>query len=225
MLLYPKSIHIITNTVLAQAGTLEVIPPEAPLTLFVWGPARVLPVRVTGFSITEEAFDTLLNPIRAKVDLTLNVLSTADLKVTNPGYTIFMAHQIAKEVVAMTNLFTSVANRRRRGEAVVPRSKGEPTMFRRRCAYYRIRDSSLRRPDGTVALTIRFRLPRGDSVDVWLSHVVAQGDRSITRYPARYPGCWATTGPQLCDANTAMRPDELTERLGRRLKIPLPLSR
>lgn len=110
MLLYPKSIHIITNTALAQAGTLEVIPPEAPLTLFVWGPARVLPVRVTGFSITEEAFDTLLNPIRAKVDLTLNVLSTYDLKVTNPGYSIFMAHQIAKEVVAMTNLFNSAAN-------------------------------------------------------------------------------------------------------------------
>src|SRR6266436_5398804 len=73
-------------------------------------PARVLPVRVTGFSITEEAYDTLLNPIRAKVDLTLNVLSYVDLKITNPGYTLFLAHQIAKEVLATTNVLNSIQN-------------------------------------------------------------------------------------------------------------------
>lgn len=110
MLLYPKSVTVIANAVLAQAGMLEVIPPEAPLTLFVWGPTRVLPVRVTSFSITEDAYDTTLNPIRAKVDLTLQVLSYVDLQITNPGYTIFMAHQIAKEVIATTNLFNSVAS-------------------------------------------------------------------------------------------------------------------
>lgn len=110
MLLYPKSVTVIANAVLAQVGLLEIIPPEAPLTLFVWGPARVLPVRVTSFSITEEAYDTVLNPTRAKVDLTLQVLSYVDLKITNPGYTIFLAHQIAKEVTAMTNVFNSVQN-------------------------------------------------------------------------------------------------------------------
>lgn len=104
MLLYPKSALMIANTVLAQLGNLEIIPPEAPLTLFVWGAARVLPVRVTGFSVTEEAYDTRLNPIRAKVDLTLNVLSYVDLKITNPGYTLFMAHQIAKEAMATSNV-------------------------------------------------------------------------------------------------------------------------
>lgn len=110
MLLYPKSTTVIANTVLAQAGNIEIIPPEAPMTLFVWGPTRVLPVRVTGFSITEEAYDTLLNPILAKVDLTLTVLSYVDLKITNPGYTLFMAHQIAKEVMATTNVFNSALN-------------------------------------------------------------------------------------------------------------------
>lgn len=110
MLLYPKSVTVIANAVLANAGMLEIIPPEAPLTLFVWGPARVLPVRVTGFSITEEAYDTVLNPTRARVDLSLHVLSYADLKITNPGYAIFLAHQIAKEVVAQTNVFNSVQN-------------------------------------------------------------------------------------------------------------------
>lgn len=110
MLLYPKSTAVIKNTALAQAGNIEVIPPEAPLTLFVWGPTRVLPVRLTGFSITEEAYDTLLNPIRAKVDLTLTVLSYVDLKITNPGYTLFMVHQITKEVMATTNVFNSALN-------------------------------------------------------------------------------------------------------------------
>src|SRR5258708_24092315 len=55
MLLYPKSLTVILNATLAQVGTIELIPREAPLTLFVWGPARVLPERITGFSITEES--------------------------------------------------------------------------------------------------------------------------------------------------------------------------
>jgi len=110
MLLYPKSATVIANAAMAQAGLLEIIPVEAPLTLFVWGPLRVLPVRLTGFSITEEAYDTLLNPIRAKVDLTLNVLSYVDLKITNPAYTLFLAHQIAKEVLATTNVLNSIQN-------------------------------------------------------------------------------------------------------------------
>jgi len=110
MLLYPKSLTVIANTILAQIGNLEIIPPEASLTLFIWGPLRVLPVRVTGFSITEEAYDTLLNPTRAKVDLTLNVLSYADLKITNPGYTLFLAHQIAKEIMTTTKVVNSAIN-------------------------------------------------------------------------------------------------------------------
>lgn len=110
MLLYPKSLTVIANAVLAQIGSLEIIPPEAPLTLFVWGPARVLPVRVTSFSITEQAFDTALNPILAKVDLSLQVLSYVDLKITNPGYTLFLAHQITKEILATTNVINSAQN-------------------------------------------------------------------------------------------------------------------
>ncbi|HEX6045680.1 MAG TPA: hypothetical protein VFZ22_14400 [Pyrinomonadaceae bacterium] len=110
MLLYPGSALTIANTALAMAGNLEIIPPEAPLTLFFWGPARVVPVRIKSLSITEEAYDTLLNPIRAKVDLTLQVLSYFDLKVTNPGYQLFLAHHIAKEVLANTNVANSAEN-------------------------------------------------------------------------------------------------------------------
>lgn len=110
MLLYPKSEKVIADTVLALLGNIEIIPPEAPLTIFVWGPQRVLPVRLTGFSITEEEFDTVLNPIRAKVDLSLQVLSYADLKISNPGYSMFLAHQIAKESLATRNVSNSARN-------------------------------------------------------------------------------------------------------------------
>ena len=70
----------------------------------------MLPVRLTSLSITEQAYDTMLNPILAKVDLTLNVLSYFDLKLTNPGYTLFLAHQIAKEIMATMNVANSALN-------------------------------------------------------------------------------------------------------------------
>jgi hypothetical protein len=100
MLLYPKSSLVIANTILALTGTIELIPPEAPLTLFIWGPKRVLPVRLTTFSITEDAYDVDLNPIRASVNLGLRVLSYSDLSLTHPGYYLFLAHQVTKEVMA-----------------------------------------------------------------------------------------------------------------------------
>jgi hypothetical protein len=100
MLVYPKSALVLANTLLLAAGTIEVIPPTAPFTLFVWGAKRVLPVRLTSFSITEEAYDTSLNPIRAKVSLGLRVLSYNDLPLLHPGYSLFLAHQVVKETMA-----------------------------------------------------------------------------------------------------------------------------
>lgn len=110
MLLYPKALEIITNEALLSAGLLEVEAPEAPLTLFVWGPKRVLPVRLTDFSITEQAFDTHLNPIRASVSLSLNVLSYQDLGLSKPGGALFMAHQVSKEVMATINGMSNVSS-------------------------------------------------------------------------------------------------------------------
>ncbi len=100
MLLYPRSVQVIINAALTAAGIIEVIPPEAPLTLLVWGPSRVLPIRLTRLSITEEAYDPNLNPIRAKVDLGLRVLSYHDLGLLSAGGALFMAHQVIKEVMA-----------------------------------------------------------------------------------------------------------------------------
>ena len=101
MLVYPKSALVIANTVLMAVGTIEVIPPVAPLTIFVWGPKRAVPVKLTEFTITEEAHDAALNPIRAKVSLGLRVLTYNDLDMTNPGFGLFLAHQVAKEAMAV----------------------------------------------------------------------------------------------------------------------------
>jgi hypothetical protein len=94
MLIYPKSALMIANEVLAALGIIEIIQPEAPLTLFIWGIKRVVPVRLNQFTITEEAFDTSLNPIRAKVDLSLEVLTYQDLGLPSVGGALFMAHQV-----------------------------------------------------------------------------------------------------------------------------------
>lgn len=103
MLLYPRSATVLNNEMLMQAGMIEVVPPEAPLTLFVWGSRRVLPVRLTSFSITEESFDPYLNPIRAKVSLEMRVLNYQDLGLASAGGSLFMAHQAAKEALAAIN--------------------------------------------------------------------------------------------------------------------------
>ena len=110
MLLYPKALAIITNNALLNAGIKEVAAPEAPLTLFVWGPKRVLPVRLTSFSITEQAFDSGLNPIRASVSLSLTVLNYQDLGLVSVGGALFMVHQVAKEAMATLSGLGNVAS-------------------------------------------------------------------------------------------------------------------
>ncbi|HEX9736068.1 MAG TPA: hypothetical protein VGG06_29240 [Thermoanaerobaculia bacterium] len=100
MLLFPKSLLVVANSALAALGTIEVIPPEAPLTLFVWGLRRIVPVRITSLSVTEEAWDTSLNPIRATVSVDMQVLTYDDLSIIHPGRAIFLANQVLRETMA-----------------------------------------------------------------------------------------------------------------------------
>ena len=99
-LVQPRADDLQTNDALASAGVLEVLPLEAPLTLFVWSRQRIVPVRVTDLSVTEEAFDVALNPIRAKVSLSLRVLTVDDLGFKHRGGTLFMAYLRNKEALA-----------------------------------------------------------------------------------------------------------------------------
>lgn len=99
-IIYPESDDILENARLAGSGTLEIVPMQAPLTLFVWSKERIVPVRVTELSVTEEAFDPALNPIRAKVSLGMRVLTVNDLESDHKGSSLYMAHHQRKERLA-----------------------------------------------------------------------------------------------------------------------------
>jgi hypothetical protein len=100
MLVNPTVETLMADDAMANAGTLEIIPLEQPLTLFVWSSSRVVPVRLMEFSITEEAFDPNLNPIRAKVSLGMRVLNVDDLGFNNPGGRLYMSYLTNKESLA-----------------------------------------------------------------------------------------------------------------------------
>jgi hypothetical protein len=100
MLVNPTVETLLADNNMANAGTLEIIPLEQALTLFVWSKSRVVPVRLTDFSITEEAFDPKLNPIRAKVSLGMRVLNVDDIGFSTPGGHIFMAYLTNKQLLA-----------------------------------------------------------------------------------------------------------------------------
>src|SRR5262249_26548412 len=110
MLVYPSSSQIVNEDSLAQAGTIEVAPGEAPLALFVWRAARIVPGGVTGFCITQEAFDVNLNPHRAKVRLGMGVLNVNDLQFDEKGNSIFMAYHQQKERLASMTGISSLAS-------------------------------------------------------------------------------------------------------------------
>ena len=99
-LVSPTSTQLSDLNRLGNSGTLEIAPMVSPLTLFVWSKSRVTPVRVTDLSITEDAFDPNLNPIRAKVSLGLRVLTVDDLGFDTKAGNIFMAYLRNKEQLA-----------------------------------------------------------------------------------------------------------------------------
>jgi hypothetical protein len=100
LLVYPSSGQLREQHAAAGRGELQIAPIEAPLTLFIWSTSRVAPVRVTDFNVTEEFFDTRLNPIRAKVSLGMRVLSVSDLGYEHRGGSLYMRYQQGKERLA-----------------------------------------------------------------------------------------------------------------------------
>lgn len=100
LLVYPSSSVLIANEVLSQLGTIEILPMESSLTVFAWGKKRITPVRITDLQITEEAFDPQLNPIRAKVSLSMRVLNINDVGFLSPAGALYMISQMTKEGMA-----------------------------------------------------------------------------------------------------------------------------
>ena len=87
--------------------------------------------------------------------------------------------------------------------------------------YYGLETATLEESDGTVIIYVRRRfLPNPDRFALLQEHVVTQGER-LDNITAHYLGdpeqFW-----RVCDANAALRPEELTETIGRRIRITLP---
>ncbi|MES1254386.1 MAG: hypothetical protein ABUS56_02180 [Acidobacteriota bacterium] len=99
-LINPTVTELVSGNTQLSLGTIEIAPTQAPLTLFVWSPQRIVPVRITEFSVVEDSFDERLNPIRAKVTLGMRVLSVDDLGFGHPGGTVFLGHLRRKEALA-----------------------------------------------------------------------------------------------------------------------------
>jgi hypothetical protein len=101
LLIYPSVRQLTDTNSLAAQGILEVVPIEAAFTLFVWSAQRIMPVRITDFSVTEEAFDPALNPIRARISLGMRVLSVMDLGFSSgSGGSMYLSYQSTKETLA-----------------------------------------------------------------------------------------------------------------------------
>jgi hypothetical protein len=87
--------------------------------------------------------------------------------------------------------------------------------------YFGIETATIETPDGKTVIYLKRRfVPSPERFSLLQEHVVTQGER-LDNITARYLGdpeqFW-----RVCDANGAMRPDELTETIGRRLRITLP---
>lgn len=97
LLVYPKLAD--SRRVLAElsAGRIQIVAPEAPIPVLVLGDRRRMPVRVTAMSITEEAFDGMLRPIRARIELSFQVLSYFDTPESSPGRQLGLSYHADKE--------------------------------------------------------------------------------------------------------------------------------
>ena len=96
----PTAVHVLANLVLTNIGTIEIAPPTTKLTLFIWGPKRVLPIVVTELSFTEERHDIDLTPLAARVSLGMRVLNWDDVGQFHPAFGIALAHKMRSEVLA-----------------------------------------------------------------------------------------------------------------------------
>jgi hypothetical protein len=130
MLMYPPGDSLLGSIlgglgglVGSLGGALDVLPrTQVPVVLLIWGPGRIVPVRLTSYSVEEQAFSPVLYPIRARVTVGLRVvppeaLGTADpedpekRKYTTTEKIAVWAYKFTrgqKEVLARANLANTV---------------------------------------------------------------------------------------------------------------------
>jgi hypothetical protein len=91
---------------------------EVPVVLFFWGPGRIVPVRISGFSVEEQQYSPLLYPLRAKVTLGMKVITDsqmvdaegdfADGAVVDIAKACYKFTMVQKQALALANLANSL---------------------------------------------------------------------------------------------------------------------
>jgi hypothetical protein len=109
-LLNPPLEQVLANDRLAAAGFLEIVPTPSPTVVLVWSRQRIVPVHLTELSVVEEAFDTALNPIRAKVSFGFNVLGVHELGTRSRSGALAVAQHRRLEALAGAKGAGSVAD-------------------------------------------------------------------------------------------------------------------
>ncbi len=103
----------------ASVGTADSVPRlEVPIVLFFWGPGRIVPVRISSFSVEEQQYSPLLYPLRAKVSIGMTVLNenhllnvageTGKSAIVSIAKACYKFTQAQKEALATANLANSV---------------------------------------------------------------------------------------------------------------------
>jgi len=99
-LIFPSPELVENNAKWADEGKMEIVPPMAPLTLFVFGDNRVLPVKITKYQIVEEAYNAKLKPVRAKVTISMSVLTYTDVQSSHMAYSLYQTYHKNKDALA-----------------------------------------------------------------------------------------------------------------------------
>lgn len=106
-------------------------------------------------------------------------------------------------------------------QALLAQTSLQRNLFSATSRYYGIETQTLTAADGTIIVYLKRRfLPSTESFQLMQLHTVTQRER-LDNIAAKFLGdpelFW-----RLADANGAMRPEELVETVGRRIKITLP---
>ncbi len=105
LLMYPEK--AISLNLLGGGGTHRQRPNKVPVVLFFWGAHRLYPVKITNLSIEETEYDATLNPVRALVTVSLDMLTPQDLERGSLGQRAYDYTQSVKQVMAALQLANS----------------------------------------------------------------------------------------------------------------------
>jgi len=115
MMVNPSVLDLGKYELNVTTGKMQAIPPPAPRIIFVWGPGRILPVFVESLTIKEKMFNSLLTPMMAEADLTLEVCpfdeaGDTDLTLLTVNLGVVQALSVLNTAEALLTIGSQIAS-------------------------------------------------------------------------------------------------------------------